>query len=275
MIRSRLAPTPSGYLHFGNLLNFALTWAYTRQNRGVLQLRIDDADAARSRPEYIQDIFETLNWLGIDWDQGPTCEKDFYERFSQVAKKEEYRKILVRLPHYRCNCSRKQIQERMQGKKGWYDGHCRVYPPPVDAGAALRVISEIETDDFILWTKDDMASYQLVSLLEDLAFGTTFILRGVDLMESSQAQLRLAHMLQEKGSSFIQARIIHHPLLLDDKGDKLSKSAGSTSLQYCRKAGATPQDIYKELSRWAHFPQEITSANDLLSLPIEKWLPAM
>ncbi len=232
---------------------------------GVLQLRIDDSDAARSRPDYIADIFETLQWLKFDWDAGPKSEKEFYKSFSQVAKKEEYRKVLDFLPHYPCSCSRSIIKKRMQGKSGGlvYDGYCRDHPPS-SYTPVIRVQDSNPQNDIVLWTGDDMASYQLVSLIEDLAFGTTFILRGVDLIESTKAQLRLAKMLKEKGMPFLNAKIIHHPLLLDETGNKLSKSAGSSSIQYCRRNGYTPKDIFKELSKRAKWPFEITSLQDLL-----------
>jgi glutamyl-tRNA synthetase len=91
MIRSRIAPTPSGYLHIGNALNFVRTWLMVRRAGGILRLRIDDIDATRTRPEYFDDIFRTLEWLGMDWDEGPRNANEQTEIYSQSLRAERIR----------------------------------------------------------------------------------------------------------------------------------------------------------------------------------------
>lgn len=262
VIKSRIAPTPSGYLHWGNLLNFTLAWVHTRRQKGILQLRIDDLDAERSRPEYVDDIFQSLEWLGFDWDEGPSSPDDFRRHHSQAAQKEKYREWLSRFPGYGCDCSRKLIQKRTDAL---YDGMCRERGLPLVQGTTLwRMREEHPCDDIVLWRKEDMPSYHLVSIIEDLSFESNFIVRGEDLFESTQAQLRIARMLGSDGASFSNAHFLHHPLIKDARGMKLSKSAGSTSLKYYREQGCTSSEAFVELSKLTGWPQPITSLQDAL-----------
>lgn len=140
-IRGRLAPTPSGYLHLGNACNFLLTWLLVRRAGGSLRLRIDDADAGRSRPEFIDDIFRQLEWLGLDWDLGPVGPDDFAARYSQLKRLERYRELLRKLSErelvFPCTCSRKQIQAL--SPNGLYPGTCRQHRlPPTETDRLCR-----------------------------------------------------------------------------------------------------------------------------------------
>lgn len=245
--RARFAPTPSGFLHFGNLLNFTLTWLHARTRGGVLGLRIDDLDATRARPEYVQDIFDTLTWLGFDWDEGPRSPVEFHARFSQTLKTAEYRQFLTRFDTYPCTCSRQEIRARTRAH---YDGFCRDRQRSADAGPAQwRWRAPAPASDVVLWRKEDLPAYHLVSLYEDLAFGTTLVVRGEDLRESSDVQRALARSLGAAGDAFDRAQFVHHPLLLDAQGAKLSKSAGSSALVEWRRSGRTPAEVFVELSR--------------------------
>ncbi len=252
-VRARLAPTPSGFLHWGNLLNFTLTWVHARRAGGQLALRIDDLDAQRARPEYVHDIFATLEWLGFDWDEGPQTAEDFQLRFTQSARTEEYRRWLKKFPSYGCGCSRQDVRARTTAL---YDGHCR------ELGLAVtqrRWRSDLPENDVVLWRKDDVPAYHLVSLVEDLRLGTTLIVRGEDLRESSEAQRALASRLGAEGQSFLQAHFIHHPLLLDEAGEKMSKSAGSAALKTWREQGHTASETFQELGRRAGWKKDVTS----------------
>jgi len=127
MLRSRIAPTPSGFLHLGNAVNFVLTWLMVRKAGGTLRLRIDDADCLRAKPEYLEDIFCQLDWLGITWDEGPMGVDDFRGRFSQQLRLERYREFLAGLARaghlYPCGCSRREM--RNLAPDGIYPGFCR------------------------------------------------------------------------------------------------------------------------------------------------------
>ncbi len=245
---SRLAPTPSGYLHLGNALNFLVTWEFVRKRGGTLILRIDDADSSRARPHFVEDIFRTLEWLEIDWDIGPSGPDDFYARYSQCSKTDEYFTAIRDLERsYCCDCSRKTIRETFGNTI--YGGTCRTRRLPFVRGrTAKRLIVDkpicengLNFDisrsmgDFVLWRRDDTPAYQLVSLVEDEAQGVTHIFRGKDLLDSTCAQKYLAYELGYP--TFIRARMYHHELLYDSAGCKLAKSAGAASLKALREAG--------------------------------------
>jgi glutamyl/glutaminyl-tRNA synthetase len=126
-LRTRIAPTPSGFLHLGNGASFVATWVLARVNAGKIMLRIDDLDAERMRPEYVEDIFKTLDWLGLDWDEGPFSVADFSQNWSQHLRLDLYEKALSDLQKtgdlYVCNCSRKDI--KLRSKNGLYPNTCR------------------------------------------------------------------------------------------------------------------------------------------------------
>lgn len=253
LLRSRLAPTPSGYLHLGNACNFILTWLLVRHRQGVLKLRIDDADSGRSRREYLEDIFRQLEWLGLDWDAGPNGPDDFTGRHSQMQRLERYRRLLTALSAggqlFYCTCSRRQISQS-SAATGLYPGTCcqRRQPPPAAHAVRIMAPPELELGDFVLWRRDDLPAYQLASLADDLADGSNLIVRGRDLASSSAAQLFLARQLGAEGRSFRQARFLHHPLLRDGLGRKLAKSDQSLSLAAIRQAGATPMVVYRQVA---------------------------
>jgi glutamyl/glutaminyl-tRNA synthetase len=276
--RSRIAPTPSGYLHLGNAVNFLITWVLVRQRGGRLKLRIDDADGARCRPEYIEDIFRQLDWLGLDWDEGPEGPDDLRERYSQRLRFARYRVLLVDLRQaghtYFCGCSRAEIHEQVGS--GVYPGLCRRRSPGAGDLVERLLVPEhtvIEVEgkridlassmgDFVLWRRDDSPAYQLASLVDDLDDGINFIVRGSDLLVSSAAQIHLAGLLGRK--SFAEIRFLHHRLLVDHDGVKLSKSDRALSLEGMRRLGATRQDIYQAAAPYLGMaPEQVGSLNDL------------
>ena len=280
--RSRIAPTPSGLLHLGNAVNFILTWLMVRKAGGMLRLRIDDADCLRTKPEYLEDIFLQLDWLGITWDEGPTGPDDFRRRFSQQLRLERYREFLAelrRLGHlYPCGCSRRMI--RSLAPEGVYPGFCRersVGPETSWAGQAQRVrvpqgsVLRVEGQevalckamgDFVLWRKEDLPAYQLVSLVDDLDDRITLIVRGQDLLASTAAQLFLAGL---HGDNFFAAGVFrHHPLVRGEDGRKLSKSDGALSLAALRERGCSRTEVYRAVARQVGIdPAGIDTLDDL------------
>ncbi|MFV0439076.1 MAG: glutamate--tRNA ligase family protein [Desulfopila sp.] len=251
---SRIAPTPSGYLHLGNALNCMITWEFVRKHKGRLVLRIDDADATRARKAFVEDIFRSLDWLGIDWDIGPSGVDDFYAHYSQNRKKEKYFAVMEQIERtYSCECSRKAIRQAFGD--GVYGGSCRYRQIPFVRGRTARrliVDRPIEAygaavdlgpvmGDFVLWTRDDTPAYQLVSLVEDEEAAITHIFRGMDLTSSTVAQLYLARELGY--SEFPRARVFHHELLYGPDGKKLAKSRGATSIKDIRESGKGRQYV--------------------------------
>lgn len=261
--RTRLAPTPSGFLHLGNLYSFMLTLDLARSRSIPILLRIDDMDQQRTDPQYIHDIFESLDFMGIPWQEGPKNATDFNQHYSQRLRMPLYEQLLEKVVAsgkvYACSCSRSQI--RRQAPSGCQN-NCKAKGIALDSndvawrvdssGAGqLRMKIQDSSDvlalfpesmqDFIVRRRDGLPAYQLCSLADDLHFGVNLIVRGQDLYDSSLAQLYLAELAGEYG--FMDVHFVHHPLLLSPEGVKLSKSAGDTSIRALRKKGFRPDDI--------------------------------
>lgn len=260
LVHTRIAPTPSGWLHRGNAFSFAISHQLVQSHGGSLLLRIDDLDAPRIRPEYIQDVFDTLRWMGIAWQYGPHGIHEFQQSFSQHHRLSLYKQIIQQLIHtgrvYACTCSRKEIA--LQGSHGTYPGTCRYKKLPLTTpGAALRlrmdeaalpvtfydhfaaqelaIHLQVAMGDFVIQRKDGLPAYQIASVADDVHFGINTIVRGADLLASTAAQLYIAGLLEL--TAFLNIRFWHHPLLTDEHGSKLSKSAGSAALVHLRQQG--------------------------------------
>lgn len=247
-MKSRLAPTPSGFLHMGNLYAFALTWLTVRRQHGKILLRIDDIDNERNKPEYLENIFEWLQLLGMNYDDGPKNAAAFSANWSQQNRLPLYAQLLQQLVAtgkvYACNCSRKNISEN--SSNGLYHGACRHKNIPletpdvnwrihVEEAATISIEDKLLCvqqlhpaaimGDFVIRRRNGLPSYQIASLADDIHFGINYIVRGEDLLASTAAQLYLAKLVG--ASSFLDAQFLHHPLLKNDVDEKLSKSAGS------------------------------------------------
>ena len=234
---ARLAPTPSGYLHLGNAVNFVLTWLMARRAGGRLHLRIDDLDRARLRPAYLDNVFRVIDWLGLDYDHGPTGPDDFLRHHSQLLHLPEYNALLRRLA---------LVPGLVQASQRTRTGGSESAAVPLDTpGAAWRARVPSGTEisfldgwlgattvplaalmpDFVVRKKDAVAAYQVASVVDDLRLGTTLVVRGLDLLPSTAAQLWLAGQLSETAAfNSARVRFCHHPLLTNEAGQKLSKS---------------------------------------------------
>ena len=239
MIISRIAPTPSGFLHTGNALNFLLTYYLVKQNNGELWLRIDDADGDRCKKEYVEDVFRVLDWLKIEWNHGPQGVDDFFKNFSQQKKKDYYWEQFEDLQKnsnrfFACECSRSQVMKASED--GLYPGTCLNKKLKFKAGKTsvrFHVDQEnksAEMGDFVVWRKDDAPAYQLFSLVDDLDMKINYIVRGSDLCLSTYAQQDLARAWGERGLPFLETQIFHHPLI-ELEGKKLSKSQDHPSFE--------------------------------------------
>jgi len=291
-LRTRIAPTPSGFLHIGNAFSFILTWLIARKTKGHLHLRIDDSDSSRTRLEYLEDIFENLNWLGLDYDSGAKNLTDFQQNYSQKDQLFFYEIFLNELIEknqiYACDCSRSKIKKN--SLSGKYLGFCRDRNLDFNSkNVAWRIriptqkwisfsefldienptkkvlLSEI-TDDFVVRRKDKIPAYQIISLAEDTKENINFVVRGKDLEDSTVRQLFLAETLNLP--HFQKALFWHHPLILDQKNEKLAKSKGAISLQEMRKKGQNPSKIYQLV---AQFLGICVSENVTLSELLEKF----
>ncbi|MFT3883952.1 MAG: glutamate--tRNA ligase family protein [Flavobacteriales bacterium] len=251
-LRTRIAPTPSGLLHSGNGASFLLTARLARLAGGTLLLRIDDLDAERVREPYLADIFDTLHWLGITWQEGPATVEEHRARYSQELRLPRYRSLLDVLREqgslYACTCSRSTIATCACRDAGHaFEGPDRSWrlrlPPqcPIEVpswpGPPIVLDLVAALPDPVVRQRNGRPAYQIASLADDVDRGITFIVRGMDLLPSTACQLHLAKLL---GLPVFQAvTFVHHPLLVDAKGEKLSKSHGATSLRAQREQGGS------------------------------------
>lgn len=261
---TRVAPTPSGYLHLGNAYSFLLTHSIANKHGAKILLRIDDLDRERYRTEYVQDIFDTLDFLEIPIDIGPKSLLQFESEWSQLHRIPLYEEALNKLSAskmvFACDCSRNKIQQ--MDSRGYYLGYCIDRKIPLDRKETAWRINTLDSD-FVQYTeypsqkktdlvpeetgfyvirkKDQFPAYHLASLVDDVLFGVDLIVRGKDLYPSSLAQLDLARLLNQ--SSFSATTFLHHDLLKGQNQSKLSKSAGALSIQTLRKEGKKLKDI--------------------------------
>jgi glutamyl-tRNA synthetase len=274
--KTRLAPTPSGYLHVGNVLSFVLTASLAERTGAAILLRIDDLDRERVEKEYVQDIFDTLHFLDIPWQEGPEDIEEYETRYSQVHRMKLYHEALLQLAEedavFACTCSRTQVLGA--SPDGVYPGTCRNKNIPLDtpnaswrlktddakelevknlSGSFIKAALPSHMRDFVVRKKDGFPAYQLASLVDDLHFNIDLIVRGEDLRPSTLAQLYLASVL--KKDAFSKCTFHHHPLLLSSEGHKLSKSAGSISIRHYRKEGLVAADVYSSISKMLGLPE--------------------
>lgn len=236
----RYAPTPSGFLHIGNLCNFLLTWILAKAGNGKIFLRIDDLDRARFRTVYLEDIFRKLDAMGLDYSIGPEGPDDFEKNWSQQLRLPLYNKTLQELEQqpdvYACTCSRKELEEgkrcecrfakSIENLQPWRFRTSAISPISWDDQLCGKTIVDLhkEMPDFIVRKNGGQPSYQVASIADDLYFGVTDIVRGADLQASTGAQLFITDVLQQP--DFRNIRFHHHPLMVRTSGEKLSKTAG-------------------------------------------------
>ena len=265
--RLRLAPTPSGYLHAGNALNFIFNWMVVRSNNGRLLLRIDDLDADRKRSAFVQDVFDSLHWLELDWEEGPRDESDFEKNWSQHLRLSLYHSELQKLREtgllFACRKSRSDLAPfGGQYPETFREQGLSLDDP--DVAWRIRTPEGFPMPDFIVRRRDGLPAYQVASMVDDVHFNITHAIRGSDLEASTQAQRYLAQCTDE--SKFLKINFLHHPLLLDAEGEKLSKSAGSSSLKIMRTNGIPPENVIRLAADLLGIPLEtIKSAQNLLN----------
>ena len=259
--RTRFAPTPSGYLHVGNAAHLLLVKNLAEREGWQIALRIDDGDVARTRPEYVADIFGVLDWLDVEWTVGPRTAQDLVTKWTQQHRSNLYAQAIDALsksgaPVYVCACSRTQ-----------WDGYVGHGCPQgcsdlelVTHETTLRMAIDDETD-VVLWRRDGTAAYHLASVVDDDYFNVTHIVRGADLRAATRIQRRISQWLPQ--SRFTNAKVLHHPLIEDPTGRKLSKSAGVQAKPLPRTPAVRDeieQLSFLLLSGWATAPP---AADDL------------
>ncbi|MEM6264903.1 MAG: glutamate--tRNA ligase family protein, partial [Bacteroidota bacterium] len=266
-----------------------------KRARGKLMLRIDDMDSQRIRPAYIEDMFRSLEWLGIEWEEGPTTPDEFEKHHSQHHRLDLYQGALDRLEKetdalFGCSLSRKEI--KALSIDGRYPAAGPLQQLPLsspDIAWRFKTAPDLpvkfhdhfrgnvsidlfqEMRGFVIRRKDGLPAYQLTSLVDDLYFGINTIIRGEDLLPSTAAQLAIAKTLGRY--TFSQVGFYHHPLITDSSGQKLSKSAGSSSLKAMREAGIPVSKVYHTFCKQCKWPlannleELVTFAPDIKNIP--------
>jgi glutamyl/glutaminyl-tRNA synthetase len=222
-VRTRIAPTPSGFLHRGNLLNFVLIQKLATSHNWQNRLRIDDFDELRSRANYVEDIFEKIQQLSIQIHSGPNSSEELSTTHSQTLRKNLYWETLSKMREasdliFVCCCSRNQLvkDECVQ--------NCQANSLEYSPGAnAIRI--RLQNSDEVLWRREDLPAYHLVDVIEDDQNQISHVVRGVDLYESTQTQSAIRNILNVAAPIYL-----FHPLVRDSAGLKLSKSQGTNRL---------------------------------------------
>jgi glutamyl-tRNA synthetase len=280
-VRVRFPPSPTGHLHIGGVRTALFNWLYARHSGGVFVLRIEDTDRTRSTEESIQVILEGLNWLGLDWDEGPYRQTERLDVYQAHA----YR-LLEEGRAYHCYCTPQELQERREealrrGDNPRYDRRCRaLQQPPPGRQPAIRIKAPLagqttfvdlihgeltfensELDDLIILRSDGTPTYNFAVVVDDVTMQITHVIRGDDHIPNTPRQIMIYHALDYPLPQFGHVSMI----LGSDKG-RLSKRHGATSVLAYREMGYLPEALLNYLARlgWAHGDQEIFSREELV-----------
>ncbi|WP_435104241.1 glutamate--tRNA ligase [Arhodomonas sp. AD133] len=282
-VKTRFAPSPTGYLHIGGARTALFSWLYARRHGGRFVLRIEDTDRERSTPEAINAILEGMAWLGLDYDEGPFYQTERFDRYKDVIER-----LLDEGKAYRCYCSKERLEtlreEQMARKeKPRYDGRCRhLDAPPADAADApvvrFRTPLEGETviddrvkgritfnnrelDDLIIARADGSPTYNFVVVVDDMDMGISHVIRGDDHVNNTARQVNILKALDVEPPVYA-----HVPMILDEQGKKLSKRSGAASVMDFRDQGYMPEAVVNYLARlgWSYGDQEIFTPDELI-----------
>jgi len=281
-IRTRFAPSPTGYLHVGGVRTALFSYLFARKHGGVFVLRIEDTDVERSSADSVNAILEGMTWLGLEYDEGPFYQTERLEHYNQAIDD-----LLNKGLAYRCDCSMERLdalrEEQMARKdKPRYDGHCRrrnlgpdqphvVRFSNPDAGEVLvedlirgRVVFDNEElDDLIIRRGDGSPTYNLTVVVDDRDMGITHVIRGDDHLNNTPRQINMLRAL-----GWEPPRYAHVPMILGRDGARLSKRHGAVSVIAYRDQGYLPEALLNYLVRlgWSHGDRELFSLDELVEL---------
>ena len=290
-VRTRFAPSPTGYLHIGGARTALFNYLFARHHDGKFILRIEDTDRERSTPEAIEAILQALKWLKLDWDEGP-----FYQTERYPLYKEKVQELLAAGKAYPCYCTSEQLAAKRQAalkekRKPAYDGTCRPengsQPSAISAQLSSQgrphtvrflsprsgttvvddavkggvVFENQELDDLIIARTDGTPTYNFCVVVDDIDMGVTHIIRGDDHLSNTPRQILLYQAL-----GYTPPQFAHVPLILGLDKARLSKRHGATSVTAYREMGYFPEALVNYLVRlgWSHGDQEIFSQDELI-----------
>ncbi|MCL5974958.1 MAG: glutamate--tRNA ligase, partial [Gammaproteobacteria bacterium] len=263
-IRTRFAPSPTGYLHVGGARTALFSWLYARKHGGRFVLRIEDTDLERSSAESVNAILEGMTWMGLDYDEGPFYQTQRFDRYKEIIQQ-----LMDQGDAYYCYCSKDELdamreEQRANKQKPRYNGKCRHLSTPregvepvirfknptvgqVVVEDAIRgnvVFENSELDDLIIARPDGTPTYNLTVVVDDLDMQMTHVIRGDDHLNNSPRQINIFKALGAKPPVFA-----HVPMILGDDGARLSKRHGAVSVMSYRDAGYLPEALLNYLVR--------------------------
>jgi glutamyl-tRNA synthetase len=282
-VRTRFAPSPTGFLHIGGLRTALFSWLYARGRAGVSVLRIEDTDLERSTPQAIQQILDGLQWAAIDYDEGPFLQTQRFDRYKEVIEL-----LLARDKAYHCYCSKQDLEEMRaqqtaRGEKPRYDGRCRNLTetrPGVPSVVRFKnpltgsiVVDDVvhgavefqnsELDDLIIARSDGSPTYNFCVVVDDMDMNITHVIRGDDHLNNTPRQMNMLLALDHTPPVYA-----HLPMILGSDGAKLSKRHGAVSVLQYRDEGYLPEALLNYLVRlgWSHGDQEVFSVDEMIRL---------
>jgi len=282
MTVTRFPPSPTGYLHIGGARTALYSWLHARQNNGKFVLRIEDTDLERSTQESVQAILDGMQWLGLDYDEGPYYQTQRFDRYKEVIA------TLLEQGHaYHCECSRERLDEMREGQKAQglkpkYDGRCRElgladadntvvrFKNPIEGDVVIEdlvkgniVIANRELDDLVIARPDGVPTYNLTVVVDDMDMGITHVIRGDDHINNTPRQINILKALGVQLPYYA-----HVPMILGQDGSRMSKRHGAVGVMQYRDEGFLPEALLNYLVRlgWSHGDQELFEREELLTL---------
>jgi len=279
-IKTRFAPSPTGYLHVGGARTALFSWLYARKHGGRFVLRVEDTDLERSTQESVNAILEGMTWLGLEYDEGPFYQTHRFERYYEVIDE-----LLEKGLAYRCNCSKERLEglreEQMKRKeKPRYDGHCRDsfvdpnephvirFRNPAEGMVVFEdmvrgkvAFSNTELDDLIIKRTDGSPTYNLTVVVDDWDMDITHVIRGDDHINNTPRQINLLRAMGAEPPKYA-----HVPMILGDDGARLSKRHGAVSVMQYREQGILPEALLNYLVRlgWSYEDKEHFTVDEMI-----------
>jgi glutamyl-tRNA synthetase len=276
--RVRFSPAPTGSLHVGGARTALFNWLFARHTGGSFALRIEDTDVARSRPEWIEGIQDTLTWLGLDWDEGPILQSTRFERYHDAAGR-----LLAGGRAYECYCTEEEVRARNEaaraaGRPPGYDGHCRDldadqradlaaegrprslrFRTPDDGTSTFTdlIRGEVSVEwatipDFVIVRSDGTPLFFLANAVDDVEMAITHVIRGEDLLDTTHRVLALREAL----GATDRPAYAHLPLIVGADRAKLSKRHGAVALEEFRDGGYLPEAVLNYLALLGWGPED-------------------
>ena len=283
MVRTRFAPSPTGYLHLGGARTALFCWAFARRHGGKFILRVEDTDLERSTAASVDAILESMQWLGLDYDEGPFYQMRRLDRYREAAEQ-----LLRAGKAYHCYASKEELEamreaQRLRGEKPRYDGRWRdskAAPPPgvkpvvrfknpLDGEVVFDdlikgpiVVQNRELDDLVLMRGDGVPTYNFGVVVDDADMNISHVIRGDDHVNNTPRQINIFRALDAKCPQFA-----HVPMILGHDGERLSKRHGAVSVLQYKEDGYLSEALVNYLARlgWGHGDAEIFSREQLLS----------